>query len=399
MDPLRGTERNLTWLWFIVIFQSIGIRALPLQGVLLALLLAFWSFHLLDWRPQITNFGLVSGFTGILLVYGLVGDRSSIPAIACILLGAWAFSMLLLREGSRALDSLHRVLWWISFHGVLSYGLYLILPGLFSGWAIDFMPRQRFLAFMVVSFDGINRASGICWEPGVFQFVCILALILAVRSRRITWLVAVPLAGLVASKSTAGIFSLGPVLLYYLVANTRSLVSLATRVGVVAILLVALGSVLMGNVRDKLNEQNTSALVRKRDFLLGLELVKEHPLLGHGVVSSKELRGLPMVRAMEADLFSEDYLDLVGDMSGGFTSGFFYVLASYGLVIGGALFFLYQGGMASLGGGLFSLTVLFSTLLTMQSEPIAHTLWFFVPVMRKLVGFGIPRVDENNEST
>src|SRR5690606_27951938 len=99
--------------------------------------------------------------------------------------------------------------------------------------------------------------------------------------------------------------------------------------------------VLNENTNEKFNGENTSGLIRLRDFQIGLDLIKDKPLVGHGVFDENYLASKNYVRKTENNLFSGAYLNTFGDMSGGYTNGLLGLIAWYGIPVSFLLYFFY----------------------------------------------------------
>ncbi|RZL53991.1 MAG: hypothetical protein EOO93_20465 [Pedobacter sp.] len=129
---------------------------------------------------------------------------------------------------------------------------------------------------------------------------------------------------------------------------------------------------------DKLGGENTSGLIRYRDFSIGLNLIKEQPLFGHGLFESNYLLSKSYVNYIEAQLFSADFLDVSGDLAGGFTNGLLGVFCWYGIPMGLLLYiFLYKNALVN-GTPYGRITFFLILILTFVSEPITFTSFFLI---------------------
>jgi hypothetical protein len=269
-----------------------------------------------------------------------------------------------------------KVTWWLSLHGLLSYLLYLVLPDLFVNIDLGGMIYRNFIIFPVSSSD-LVRATGLCWEPGLLQYVANMSLFLGLKYRSPLWKLLVSFAAVVATRSTVGIFVLAPVIVYLLLMQHRSMYRKVFVLLMFPIAIILGATMFQSNIAEKLGDNNTSGLARIRDLQVGGVLIKEKPLLGHGRFDVDYLASRLRIWNYESALFSKEYLASSGNMSGGYTNGFLAIPISYGIPFG-VFIYLCLFNNQLIQGGFKERTIFFMiSIVTFISEPITSTLWFY----------------------
>jgi hypothetical protein len=111
---------------------------------------------------------------------------------------------------------------------------------------------------------------------------------------------------------------------------------------------------------------------------LGVELIKEKPILGHGLFDEKYLIEKGYTRKIEENIFSNEYMDVSGEMGGGFTNGFLGLFVSYGLPFGLITYiFLFRNRFCR-STILERLVLSLIILISMVTEPIFYTPLFLI---------------------
>lgn len=101
----------------------------------------------------------------------------------------------------------------------------------------------------------------------------------------------------------------------------------------VTIALILFIPILRENAVNKMGGKDTSGVVRFRDFIVGIELIKEKPIIGHGQFTTEYLMSKDYVSKIESGLFSKEYIKASGDMGGGYTNGLLGLIVWYGVPI------------------------------------------------------------------
>lgn len=382
-------EPDMGWGWqrvilLIIILQSIGIRAIPMQSTLSSVLI----FLVLVPRIGISIQRFIC-FICLCVIYNLLAIRgmstySGIIYQTSIMFTSLLFVQYVENRWKEVEFDLLQITWWLSLHGLVSYLVYKIEPAFFPTFEVGQL-RYKVLGFFVLSGWEPIRATGLCWEPGLLQYLANISLFLGIKHSWPRWKLAVSFFTVVVTYSTAGIFVLTPVMIYLLLVRRRSFLQWVS-IAATAVIVCALGmTIFQENITDKLSGKNVSGLVRLRDMTVGLELIQDRPFLGHGLFDAKYLSSQSKVWEIENTLFSKVYLSEVGDMFGGYTNGFMGILAGYGLFIGTGIYWCFYNNQLIQGGIKERLTFFFISIATFISEPITNTSWFLVLTLSGLL--------------
>lgn len=265
------------------------------------------------------------------------------------------------------------------YHALFGYFLFLILPQLFITRNINNMSYRTLGYLFYVSgntFSGFSRNTGILWEPGILQLILNIYLFFNIRIKANLFPLFLGFIGVVSTFSTTGFIVLGINFIYFLYKNYN--IKNLFYVLLLSIFVSFFFSLIQSNLQSKLDGSSESGLVRYRDFLIGIDLIKEKPIFGHGVLENDDLVEKSIVYDLESDLFSSKYLALNGEMSGGYTNGFFGLVVWYGIPIALLLYYLFLKNVI-IRDTVF-VKVLFSLMffVTFFSEPITYTSFFIV---------------------
>ncbi|WP_343331427.1 O-antigen ligase family protein [Draconibacterium aestuarii] len=225
---------------------------------------------------------------------------------------------------------------------------------------------------------GIARNTGIFWEPGVFQLIANLYLFFTIKFHK--KLLETMMAGLavLTSFSTIGLIILILNFLYFLYIKIKEHKFRIHLVAPIVIAFILIFPLIKGNALQKMDGHNTSGLIRYRDFLIGIELIKERPLAGHGYITSNYLNSKTYVTNIQHDLFTDEFISTSGYMGGGYTNGLLSLFILYGIPLGILILFsLFKNtfiGSSTIERIIFFLIV----TLSLISEPISSTSFFFL---------------------
>lgn len=136
-----------------------------------------------------------------------------------------------------------------------------------------------------------NHLSGIFWEPGIYQMVLNLALIMnldlydkQVEIKHKTFKLFVLILAILLTMSTTGYLVFGIVVIGWLFKKTK--LSLRYMIIFSLTLVVILAVIKYSTVvSGKFTEENASYVVRSNDAFAFLEIIREYPLFGAGVHS------------------------------------------------------------------------------------------------------------------
>lgn len=374
-------------LLFMIIFQSVGVRFFQFQGAMLSLITI--ALLLPGFNITVKQFAPIYLCSLLIVVMSWQSEASfeSLVYFALILIIAILFTRRI-RSWPRVENELHSISWWISFHGLVGYLIYLMFPGLFQPITFGWLDYNYFGIF-VNSNGSAVRATGLCWEPGLLQYFGNVSLFLGLKQSRHPLRLLISLLTVVVTYSTTGILILLPITAYA-IARQRSLV---TKLATCCFLLILMGglyvSVFKSNVATKLSGTNTSGLIRQRDYLVGVDLIKQKPLLGHGLVDSEYINERSANGKIEKDLLGEDYVAGFGYMSGGYTNGFLAIIVSYGIFIGGYMYLCFYNNAVVQGGQRERLTFFVISIAAFFAEPVTMTSLFFIFVISGLPQYGI----------
>jgi len=175
------------------------------------------------------------------------------------------------------------------------------------------------------------RNTGLCWEPGVLQLALNLFLFFSIKRNKSVLFLGLILLTILSTFSTAGYLIIVLNGLYYIIqqAKTKGNIGLIVVVGLLFSTIIF--ALIKQNTSKKFDSSNTSGLVRLRDYYIGLELISEKPLLGHGIFDTQYLKSISSVAAIESNLFTDEFLDQYGDLSGGYTNGLLALICYYGI--------------------------------------------------------------------
>ena len=381
MRNIRLNSLNIKVLIFcLIIVQSIGIRFFNGQGIFLSVIVILLSFKNFK-KLKITDIRFLFLMFLFLLCSKLINPSfsfSSLIYVISLIISSYLFLVGYRKNRDRLQRDFFAALQIFVFHAFIGYVIYLLFPKQF----IEFNPLNKsFYNLFYVStsaFGNFQRNTGLFWEPGVFQLVANFYLFYCIKFNKSNKILFLAICSVVSSLSTSGLIVLMINFIYILYLKWKSKKIKFTNIFLLVILAVAFIPIIGSNVKDKINEDNTSALVRYRDFNIGLELIKEKPIMGHGVFDSEYLKKKQYVKKWESNLFSTEYLDEAGEMGGGYTNGFIGLIAWYGIPASILLYLIYLKNKFvdtdRIERFLFNLIMLISLI----SEPVSYTSLFMM---------------------
>lgn len=376
---------------FLIIFQSCGIRFFEGQGIFCSILILFLLIPISYRHIGIKDIAVLLYIALFLILNKIINEKSSLSMIIYqFMLVIEAFLLIKSYKNQLTLvQDFYISLTIIFIHSLFGYIIYLIFPQLFTDPGLN-MPYKAFfnIFYVMQQKDGLVRNTGILWEPGLLQLMLHLLIFLSVKLKKNPFLILIISITLLTTQSTVGFLILGLNIIYYLVQNINfKNVYILT---ILSFFLITASQVFLfvqNNIYTKFSGDNTSGLVRLRDFKLGLNLIQESPIIGHGLFDSKYLASKPYTIFLESQVFSDTYLDLSGAMSGGFTNGFLGIFCWYGLPAGIYIYYLFFKNKV-FSNNLTERIVFFLIIcLTCISEPITYTAFFLLFPMSVLISY------------
>lgn len=265
----------------------------------------------------------------------------------------------------------------------ITFLLLLILPQLFVpvnyGYNYISFGGVLFTAKSAL-FSGLYRMSSLAWEPGCFQLLSSLYLLITIKEKveikKIIWLIFIQ----ILTGSSIGYINLVIIAAFFLMESRKS-IGLTVIVVAVSILVYP---ILKSNLYEKIDGSgSTSSTIRLRDFTVGIEKLKQNPVIGFPVVRLYEDTE---AKAIEDRVWaqSNNYstVDRLGYFAGGYTNGLLGLFLNWGIPIAlWILYMFYKAPIIPASSKYFA--VFFTTifLLSTLSEPITFTpLFFMFPV-------------------
>lgn len=373
---------------FLILFSSIGVRVFPYQGSalsLLILLIAIISAGFFLTQRMILIFTMIVMFVAIQAYRGL---PSSIVYYTSITTCSFICAIILTRRKNDFSLIWRRCVWFLSLHGLISCFAYQLMPNIFSH--IEGVSGGRHVGFcglVAGEWYGTTRATGIFWEPGVFQLVANISLICCLYDKKKIWYTLVPLTAIIQSQSTTGYINAVIIFSTWYCFEKHAKLGSIIRIAIVpiAVSILLLQSGYFDKVLvDKFSSDNSSGAIRKRDAQFGTILIAESPIIGHGILNPEKIESRGDFSAIANDL-TGGVASNEGSLAGGFTSGMLAFLASYGIPFSlFSLYLFFRNNIFFLPrSGSIMISIIF--LITSVSEPITNTVMFWTFVFSGVV--------------
>lgn len=370
----------------LIIMQSLGIRFFDNQGTALGIAIMLLSYRGLGFlkTKDFMSLAVIIGTIFFSRILNPTFLSSAFYFQISLVFSSYLFLVQYRNIPSRLQLEFLIALKFFFYHALASYVLYLFIPEQFFGFK-----RYKALGYIFFidasKFGACPRNTGLLWEPGVLQLLLNTYLFYCIKSHKNKiYLVLVALC-VITSFSTAGFIVLLINVLFSFIEETRK--KKYFLYFLLAGLVVLAFPIISANIRDKVDDENTSGQVRRRDFSVGIDLIKEKPVLGHGIFGPEYLQLKPYVSKTEAKLFSPEYLKRNSKMAGGYTNGLLGLIIWYGMPIGFFLYLLFYNnrfvGDSFLERPLFFLI----NAISFFGEPITYTSFFFLfPFSRLIFG-------------
>jgi hypothetical protein len=367
----------------LLIVQSCGIRFIPGQGSLLMIAVLYLSrsgFAAMS-KKDFSYLFIIFIFLFINNFYGPSSSISKFPFQYGLVLEAYTFLLYYRKRGFNLLvDRLYKALHIIFVHALIGFVLYIFLSPLFKATEAFGYPYKTFLYFFYLADtgEGMARNTGILWEPGLLQMMLNLYLFYKIKDKSPIWVLGLIAITIITTFSSIGFAILGLNYIFFIVHNFKHRTGLIIRLIIVTILFSGSLVFVRNNIEDKISGENTSGLVRYRDFLLGMNLIADRPLMGHGLFDSTYLLSLPYTSIIESNVFTTEYLTENDEFSGGYTNGLLGVFCWFGIPVGLLLNFLAYRNRFSMSDGYAQLAFFLIIALTTITEPITNTAFFLL---------------------
>jgi len=365
---------------FLLIFQSIGIRFFQGQGVMLLSFIIILNYKNL--RLLLNNKIVI--FIAIFIFICIIQEvdlKTVILYILIIMSSVCMIGRYLNLENSFIRD-FKGVAAFFCLYGTIVFVLLIVAKPLFS--TLKFISNSEYIhsLFIFINststlFPGWYRLSSLAWEPGCFQLVSSLYLLITVKERtnikKIIWLVLIQ----ILTGSSMGYINLIMIALFFLLEGRKSIVLIF----VVAIVGIIVYPILQSNLYDKIEGSGSgSSTIRLRDLTVGIEKIKQNPIIGFPVsklYEDTEAKAIEDRVWAQANTYST--IDNLGYFAGGYTNGLLGLFLNWGIPFAlWMLYMLYKNPIIKYTSRLFVFFFVTIFLLTTISEPITFTPLFFI---------------------
>lgn len=386
LNKMRSSINHLTIGFFIIIFQSFGVRIFDFQGIFLSCILLLLSISKIK-SLSTKNVRILVIVSIYLLMPFLLSNFSNFNEIIypfSLFISSFFFIMSWKKISIQKIQNdFYSVTKFFVYHSLLSFLLFLIFPSFFN-LEVGTNYSMGYIFYTSKSmFLGINRNVGIFWEPGINQYISNLFLFLSIIYQNKKNIL-VGIISVLICFSTAGFILLALnfifILLYYKIRIRY----------VYVVLLIPILFIGYINFNEKINNANsTSGKIRYRDFKLGLNMVKEKPLFGHGWVNSESITNSKNFYSVNRAIFKKGYIShFENDLPGGYTNGLFKFIVTYGiLAFLISLYFLKYNFLIINVSGAIKIIFILQFLLTMMSSPIGITSFVFLMIFSCRAGY------------
>jgi len=344
--------------FLLMIFQSVGYRIIEYQGFVLGLVIMMIIFIVRPkayLRKELTGLIIVSALFGFLFVKSY--DYAVLYKYCFILLSLLcAFGYLgLYSRLSDFEDDFYQVLKIIYYHFIVFFVILLY-------------------RYMTDSLLVHHRLSGFFWEPSIAQLFLNLYIFYSIRRGVAINKLLIPIVLLLFTFSSTGYILLFINVIYYYwkrgLLNYKAILF-------IGLIIVSL-PIIISNLKNKLNEQNTSFMIRLLHYEMGIDLIKNNPLLGVGITPVEYYYKNDQSYYMMREYFDKKSVEVLGLEQLGMTNSYIEFAVWFGLPV--TLLFTIGFVKQRLivhdrKGGIFFIAFL---LLTSMSVPILITCAFLI---------------------
>lgn len=366
----------------LIIFQGCGID-FPKKGVILIFIIVFLS------RKGFKYFSYSSFkhllFIFLFLIYNKLFnsafDLSKLLFVSALIFESYIFLLSYKKIGVSVLaDDFYNALNLIFFHAFVGYILYLFLPFLFTYSKPSNYPYYTLLNIFYVTGDigSTMRNTGLLWEPGLLQLMLNIFLFFSIKRAAPNLFLLLICLAIFSCFSTSGYFCLILNYFYFLRFNLNKDKKLVSYVLFFSVLFSSVLLFIWKDIADKMGGENLSGLARYRDLYIGIELIKEKPFFGHGIFEEAYLYTKDYVSQIQNNLFSEQTLNIIGNVAGGYVNGFLEIFIWFGIPAAILVYhYFYRNVFA--GNHVHEKIIFFCIMcFTFIAEPITYTSFFFI---------------------
>lgn len=276
---------------------------------------------------------------------------------------------------------LYAVLKLFSIQAFISIIILVIIP---ESWLSDtnqIITHHTFLNIFYYTgtpvFEKITRIPGLFWEPGCMQMIANLFLCMSIIKKKniskLLWIIFL----IICTGSTAGyiILSINACFLLFIYPS-KKIIKYIPFIALVSFLSIP---IIIDNITDKTGGENSSGIIRQRDFLIGLDIIKNHPFIGANPETLSVNKDVQKVEDMVWDMTtkSKDWVSNMDYLAGGYTNGLMGVFINWGL-LGGLIIYIYCIRTPLLNNDKYKVLFLLVIFCSMTSEPISNTSFFYL---------------------
>ncbi len=276
---------------------------------------------------------------------------------------------------------LYSILKFLPFQAILTFLLAKFLPFIFMQLQINGTTYETLgLVFnhhaMLEADSNSPRPDGFFYEPGVFQFYLNLCLYFSLFIYKDYFIVALSIVGIFVLQSSTGVLILMVQMISYLIFSenfAKYFKHWLVKVLFCAIIIPPIGFLVKANIENKIVGENSgSFLARQYDFLSGVNVVINHPILGIGFdYNNYKLRAGKMTfEGIGLDQLPDNAFDDRETSS----NGLIFMLYSLGIPM--SLFFIL--GLFRQQFLPYKILVGFILLMTLFGEMLAFTPFFLL---------------------
>lgn len=382
---LQYNNGKTVLLFFLLLFQMLGLRLFQGWGVILTLII----FFILVFSIRITSNRIITSF-GLGLVAMLFQAFKGSSASYCILVAFYiidACFMIYYTKDKDVLQDFKASLHIYLIQAFLSIVIYIIVPK-----SLMWIPQTggvHNLTFLYIfyyvprTFLGIPQLSGWAWEPGCMQMLINLYICFQVLDGSKIKQLIIPSILLFLTASSAGYLIYALIICTYIFKiGIRKVFSYTPILILFSIFIFPL---MWANFADKLSIGsdsgiNTSGAMRVRDFLVGVEEVKCYPLFGinmSDLSNSKEYQKLEDTALSKMTYIDNTWRNYFDYAEGGYNNGFFCMHMLWGLMGIAILFWFIKCDLwKQWYPRKFHYLIPGVILLTLVSSPLSNTALF-----------------------
>jgi len=247
----------------LMILQSVGYRVIEYQGYILGFIIIIMIVIVRPkayFRKEVASLIIFSVLLGFFYVRSY--DYAVLYKYYFILLSLFcAFGYLGLYDAMSDFENdFYQALKIIYYHFIVFSGILLF----------------RYLSEPIFS---VHRLSGLFWEPSIAQLFLNLYIFYSIRKGVAVSRLLIAIVCLLFTFSTTGYMLLFINVVYYFLKRNAFNYKAVFFTGAI----IALFPVLIFNFNNKINEDNTSYMIRLMHYEMGIDLIKRNMLLGVGI--------------------------------------------------------------------------------------------------------------------